>query len=82
MTTNHDPGRGLTKAQLRAQLAACRRELAERRRVGGMLANIAFNLVERHSIGYTAVLDEDARCIDVTRREWDAIAREGGEGGG
>jgi hypothetical protein len=56
-----------TKAELAAQLAACRRELAERRRVGELMR------------AYLRVYAEiPSRPVRV---EWDAIAREGGEGG-
>jgi hypothetical protein len=77
MTTTHDPGRGLTKAQLRAQLAACRRELAERELVGMKLAHLA-GIAARPGIR----LDADARRrFGTLAREWDAIER-AKEGGG
>jgi hypothetical protein len=73
-----------TKSELAAQLAACRRELAERRRVGSVLAGVVLGL------GGDLRLDDNTRrrCDDaylgwshVATRD-DAIAREGGEGGG
>jgi hypothetical protein len=71
-----------TKSELAAQLAACRRELAERRRVGAALANMTWNLHHCAKLGpYTLTMWEAKSCDDLTR-EWDAIAREGGEGGG
>jgi hypothetical protein len=51
-----------TKSELAAQLAACRRELAERRRVGDMFAKAAFWWRPSE--------------LDRARAEWDAIARE------
>jgi hypothetical protein len=76
MTTNHDPGRGPTKSDLAAQLAACRRELAERRRVGDALRGVA-------ALAALYVPSERGRSNAADRcREWDAIAREGEEGGG
>lgn len=65
----------MTKSQLLAELADVKRELAERRRVGGMLSNIAFNLHQRAKFGPVTLADRDVASLDETRREWDAIAR-------
>jgi hypothetical protein len=67
----------MTKSDLAAQLAACRRELAERRRVGGLLAAALGALATRSELHPY----DRAECTAL-RAEWDAIAREGGEGGG
>jgi hypothetical protein len=66
-----------TKSDLAAQLAACRRELAERELVGMKLANLA------HIASLPGIrLDKDARRrFGTLAREWDAIER-AKEGGG
>jgi hypothetical protein len=58
-----------TKSELAAQLAACRRELAERRRAGSVLAGVVLGL------GGDLRLDDDTRrrCDDAYL-DWSHVA--------
>lgn len=60
-----------TKADLERELAAVKAELEQRRRVGGLLSNIAHNIAQPS----WTVDEHDRSDLDRMRRDWDAIRR-------
>ena len=52
-------------------IAGCDKRHAATRAVGGLLANVAYNMAQKHG---HALTDDDVALLDKLRRDWDAAA--------